>query len=172
MHACREEVDMSENDTDVDFTVTAWREEGMWRVEPLPPRIGESFDTLVNACRAQPGEGGTLGMVSVAEEFFVLVRVIGEDVRILVSDVYVAEEWPVGLAALERLGTPIPDDDDDSDDPQPGGDLRIVEDFGMGVEEIELLLDDPDLYPDEQLAGIAARLGFGDPFDAIVESLD
>jgi 23S rRNA pseudouridine2605 synthase len=51
------------------------------------------------------------------------VRVLGEDVRVLVSDVYAAEEWPIGLAALERLGTPMPDDDD-SDDPEPGGDLR------------------------------------------------
>jgi len=157
-------------DSDVDFALAAWREEGLWRVEPLPPRIAESLDTVVNALRAQPGEGGVLGMVSVDEEFFVLVRVLGEEVRILVSDVYVAEEWPIGLAALERLGTPMPDDDD-SDDPQPGGDLRIVEDFGLGIDELELVLDDPEAYPDEQLATIATRLGFGEQFDVILETL-
>ena len=162
---------MSDSDVDVDFAFAAWREEGLWRLEQLPARIGGQLDTLVSACRAQPGEGGVLGMVSVEEEFFVLVRVLGEDVRVLVSDVYAAEEWPIGLAALERLGTPMPDDDD-SDDPEPGGDLRIVEDLGLGVEELELLLDDPELYPDEQLAGIANRLGFGDQFDTLLESID
>jgi putative tRNA adenosine deaminase-associated protein len=167
--ACAREVDVPESD--VDFALAAWREEGLWRVEPLPPRIADSLDTVVNALRAQPGEGGVLGMVSVDEEFFVLLRVLGEDVRVLVSDVYAAEEWPLGLAALERLGTPMPDDDD-SDDPEPGGDLRIVEDLGLGVEELELLLDDPELYPDEQLAGIASRLGFGDQFDTLLESID
>ena len=161
---------MSDSDVDVDFAFAAWREEGIWRLEQLPARIGGQLDSLVSACRAQPGEGGVLGMVSVEEEFFVLVRVLGEDVRVLVSDVYAAEEWPIGLAALERLGTPMPDDD--SDDPEPGGDLRIVEDFGLGVEELELLLDDPELYPDEQLAGIANRLGFGDQFDTLLESID
>ena len=157
-------------ESDVDLALAAWREEGLWRVEPLPPRIADSLDTVVNALRAQPGEGGVLGLVSVDEEFFVLLRVLGEEVRVLVSDVYVAEEWPIGLAALERLGSPIPDDDD-SDDPQPGGDLRIVEDLGMGIDELELVLDDPELYPDEQLATIATRLGFGEQFDVILETL-
>ena len=79
---------MSDSDVDVDFAFAAWREEGIWRLEQLPARIGGQLDSLVSACRAQPGEGGVLGMVSVEEEFFVLVRVLGEDVRVLVSDVY------------------------------------------------------------------------------------
>lgn len=153
----------------IDFAVAAWREDGLWRVEALPERIAESFDTFVGALRAQPGEGGVLGMVSVAEDFFVLARVLGDDVRLLVSDVYAAEAFPLGLAVLERLGPALPPDDDDSDEPLPGGDLRIVEDFGMPVDELELLLDDLDLYPDEQLGSIAARIGFGEQFDAVLD---
>jgi putative tRNA adenosine deaminase-associated protein len=61
--------------------------------------------------------------------------------------------------------------DDESDEPLPAGDLRIVDDFGVGPVEIELLLDDEDLWPDEQLATIASRLGFGEQFDAILEHL-
>ena len=158
------------DDAAVDFAVAAWREEGLWQVELLPPRTGETLEGLVNALRAQPGEGGVLGLVSVAEEFFLLVRVLGEEVRLLVSDIYAAEEWPIGLDALERLGVPSPEDDE-SDDPQPAGDLRIVEDFGVGPVDVELLLDDEELWPDEQLATIAARLGFGDHFDASLEQL-
>jgi putative tRNA adenosine deaminase-associated protein len=111
-----------------------------------------------------------LALVSVAEEFFLVVRVLGDEVRLLLSDVYAAEEWPLGLDALERLGIPSPEDDD-SDDPQPAGDLRILEDFGVGPVDLELLLDDEELWPDEQLATIATRLGFGEHFDASLEQL-
>lgn len=158
------------DDAAVDFAVAAWREDGMWQVELLPPRTGETLESLVNALRAQPGEGGVLGLVSVAEEFFLLVRVLGDEVRILLSDVYAAEEWPLGLDALDRLGIPSPEDDE-SEEPQPAGDLRIVEDFGVGPVEIELLLDDEEMWPDEQLATIAARVGFGEQFDAALEQL-
>ena len=158
------------DDAAVDFAVAAWREDGLWQVELLPPRTGENLEGLVNALRAQPGEGGVLGLVSVAEEFFLLVRVLGEEVRLLLSDVYAAEEWPLGLDALERLGIPSPEDDE-SDDPQPAGDLRIVDDFGVGPVDLELLLDDEEMWPDEQLATIAARIGFGEHFDASLEQL-
>lgn len=156
----------------VDFAVAAWREEGLWRVEPLPENFAESLETLVNALRAQPGEGGVLGFVSIAEDFFVIARVIGDDVRLLVSDVYAAEAYPLGLEVLDRLGPALPPDDDDSDEPLPGGDLRVVEDFGMPLDELELLLDDPELYPDEQLATIATRIGFGEQFDSVLEDAD
>lgn len=158
------------DDEAVDFAVAAWREDGVWQVVLLPPRAAESLDSLVRALRAQPGEGGVLGLVSVAEDFFVLVRVVGENVRLLVSDVYAAEEHPLGLDALDLIGVPV-SEDDEGDDLAPGGDLRIVEDFGVSVEEVELILDDGDLWPDEMLAGIAARAGFGEHFDALLESL-
>ncbi len=158
------------DDGDVDFALAAWREDGVWQLESLPPRTGETLETFVQALRAQPGEGGTIGMVSVAEEFFVLVRVLGEDVRLLLSDLYAAEDWPIGLQALDRLGVPPPDEDE-SDDVQPAGDLRIVDDLGVGQDELELLLDDPDMWPDEQLASIASRIGFGELFDAALEQL-
>jgi putative tRNA adenosine deaminase-associated protein len=156
----------------IDFALAVWREEGLWRVEPLPEKISEQLDTLVGALRAQPGEGGVLGLVSIAEDFFVLARVVGDDVRLLVSDVYAAEAYPLGLEVLDRLGPALPPDDDDSDEPLPGGDLRIVEDFGMPLDELELLLDDLDLYPDEQLGTIAARIGFGEQFDSVLEDID
>ena len=158
------------DDAAVDFAVAAWREDGLWQVVLLPPGTGETLEGLVNALRAQPGEGGVLGLVSVAEEFFLLVRVLGEEVRLLLSDVYAAEEWPLGLDALDRLGVPSPEDDE-SEEPQPAGDLRVVDDFGVGPVEIELLLDDDEMWPDEQLATIATRIGFGEQFDAALEQL-
>ncbi len=161
------------DDDAVDFAVAAWREDGLWQVVTLPPRTGDSLETLVNALRAQPGEGGVLGLVSVAEEFFLIARVLGDEVRLLLSDLYAAEDWPIGLDALDRLGVPSPEDDEDDegDDATPAGDLRLLEDFGVGPDEIELLLDDPEKWPDEVLATLAARIGFGDHFDALLEQL-
>jgi putative tRNA adenosine deaminase-associated protein len=160
------------DDAAVDFAVAAWRENNLWQVVALPPRTGETLETLVNALRAQPGETGVLGLVSVAEEFFLLARVRGADVRLLISDVFAAEDWPLGGDALEQLGIPEDfADDADEDDTVPAGDLRIVDDLGLGPEELELLLDDPEMWPDEQLASIAARLGFGEQFDAVLEGL-
>ena len=158
------------DDAAVDFAVAAWREEGLWQVVLLPPGTGETLEGLVNALRAQPGEGGVLGLVSVAEEFFLLVRVLGEEVRLLLSDVFAAEEWPLGLDALDRLGIPSPEDDE-SEDPQPAGDLRVVDDFGVSPVDLEFLLDDDEMWPDEQLATIATRIGFGEQFDAALEQL-
>ena len=158
------------DDAAVDFAVAAWREDGLWQVVLLPPSTGETLEGLVNALRAQPGEGGVLGLVSVAEEFFLLVRVLGEEVRLLLSDIYAAEEWPLGLDALDRLGIPSPEDDE-SEDPQPAGDLRVVDDFGVSPVDLEFLLDDDEMWPDEQLATIATRIGFGEQFDAALEQL-
>ena len=158
------------DDDAVDFAVAAWREDGLWQVVTLPPRTGDTLESLVNALRSQPGEGGVLGLVSIAEEFFLLARVLGDEVRLLLSDLYAAEDWPIGLDALDRLGIPSPEDDE-GDDATPAGDLRLLEDFGVGPDEIELLLDDPELGPDEELANLAARIGFGDHFDALLEQL-
>lgn len=156
------------DDSAVDFAVAAWREDNLWQLVTLPPRATGSLDALVDALRAQPGENGVLGFVSVAEEFFIIVRVRGEEVRVLLSDVFAAEDWPLGVDALDRLGIP---EDVEGEDAEPAGDLRIVDDLGVGPEEIELLLDDPEMWPDEVLARLAARIGFGEQFDAALEQL-
>ncbi len=62
-------------------------------------------------------------------------------------------------------------EDDETDDVAPVGDLRLVEDFGLSRDEMELILDDPEAWPDELLAAIAHRLGFGEQFDLVLEQL-
>ena len=155
---------------DVDYAISAWREDGRWRVEALPPRTQDHLDSLIAALRAHPGEAGTLGLVCVAEEFFLLIRLRGEEVRILVSDLFAAEDYDLGVEALDRLAVPAPDDEDD-DEILPAGDLRIVEDLGLRMDELEFILDDQDAWPDEVRVTIAKRVGFGDEFASVVEKL-
>jgi putative tRNA adenosine deaminase-associated protein len=149
-------------DGGTDFAVVVYRGEDGWEASALPPRVGEDLDDLIAAIRRQAGGGGAIGLVSVEDDFFVAVRVDGENVRLLLSDVTAAGESPIAGEVLEALDLPMPSADDDR--VQPAGDLAIFADLGMTAMELGALCDDLDLYPDQMLASIASRLGFGEPF--------
>ncbi|MEZ5116118.1 MAG: tRNA adenosine deaminase-associated protein [Candidatus Nanopelagicales bacterium] len=148
------------NDEALDFALAAWREEGRWSVSSMPPRVAEGLDTLVKALRQLPGEGGSLGFVSVADEFLLVIRVAGESVRLVLSDLNAAYDWPLAEQAADLLGIELPDDEDELDEPEPAGDVTLLADLGMDAAELDVLCSDPELFPDEQLASIASRLGF------------
>lgn len=158
-------------DNAVDFALAAWREEGVWQVEALTPRASDSLESIVTALRHQPGDGGSLALVSVDEEFFVIVRVLGADVRVLLSDDLASLEYPLAAEALDLLALDLPEEDEDDEVGEPAGDLAIVSDLGMRADELELLCGDLDLYPDEALATVASRIGFGDQYSAATASL-
>ncbi len=149
----------------VDFAVVAYREEGVWQVEQIAEDTVQDVDQLSRELRRWPGDGGALGLVSFDEDFFLLVRVLGSRIQVLLSDVTAANDWPVARSALEHLELPIPADDDEQ---APAGDLGIVADLGMGAMDMGALLDDFELYPDEMLGDIAAKIGFGRQFDEAV----
>ena len=153
----------------IDFAIAAYHDEGEWTVTQLPPRAATELDVLTHALAQLPSDVGTLGMVSVDEEFFVLARVSGAHVRLLLSDVGAATESPLALAVVERLELPPPDDDDDQI--QPAGDLGILADLGLSAMDLGALCDDLELYPDELLGDIASRLGFGGAFDEVVDAV-
>lgn len=149
-----------------DFAIAAWHEEGRWQVAALPLTIANDLNSLVNVLQAQPTNGGAMGLLSVSEDFFVLVRVLGHDVRFVLSDVTAATEWAIAAQVLENLGMPMPDEEDDQ---QPAGDLSIFADLGLEPMELGAICDDLELYPDEQLEAIAHRLGFGDEFSKAID---
>lgn len=142
----------------VDFALVAYREEGVWQVEPLPEDTLDDIETLAHELRRWPGDGGSLGLISIDEDFFILVRVLGANTRVLLSDITAATDWPLARSAVEFLDLPLPDDEDEQ---VPAGDLGIVADFGLGAMDMGALLDDYELYPDEMLGDIAGKLGFG-----------
>ena len=146
----------------VDFALVAYREEGVWQLQELTPETVGDLDGFAHELRRYPGDGGSLGLVSVDEDFFLLVRVLGARTKLLLSDITAATDWPIAKQAVEQLELPLPDDDDE---PAPAGDLSIVADLGMGAMDMGALLDDVELYPDEMLADIAGRLGFGSLYD-------
>jgi putative tRNA adenosine deaminase-associated protein len=149
----------------VDFALVAYREEGVWQLERVDRDVAGDLDAFAAELRRYPGDGGSLGLVSVDEDFFFLVRVLGPQVRLLLSDVTAATDWPIARSVVQHLNLPLPDDEEDQ---EPAGDLGIVADLGLGAMDMGALLDDFDLYPDEMLSDIAARLGFGQPYDELV----
>ncbi|HEY7044788.1 MAG TPA: tRNA adenosine deaminase-associated protein [Nocardioidaceae bacterium] len=158
----------AESTAAIDFAVAAYREDGDWTVSTLPPRAATELDVLVHALAQLPSDVGTIGMVSVDEDFFVIARVAAGDVRLLLSDVGAATESPLAMAVVDRLDLPMPDDDDDQI--QPAGDLGILADLGLAAMELGAMCDDLDLYPDELLGDIASRLGFGRQFDEMLDT--
>ncbi|MDH2413099.1 tRNA adenosine deaminase-associated protein [Nocardioides sp. CER19] len=149
----------------VDFALAVYREEGVWQVQELAHDLLNDVDTLAHALRRFPGDGGAVGLIGIDEDFFVVVRVVGANVRVLLSDVTAADEWELAASVVDFLGLPMPEEEDE---PEPAGDLGLLSDAGVSAMDMGVLLDDVDLYPDEMLSEVARKLGFGKAFDDAV----
>ncbi|MET0448176.1 MAG: tRNA adenosine deaminase-associated protein [Aeromicrobium sp.] len=149
---------------DVDFAVAAYRDDGMWRVVELNPQLGENVDDLSEALTRFPSDVGVLGLVSMNDDFFVILRRSGTQVRAMLSDVTAVDEWQLAGGVADMIDLPEPQDDD----AQAVGDMEILSDLGMTSFDLGLLCDDDDLYPDDILLDVAERLGFGVELEAIL----
>jgi putative tRNA adenosine deaminase-associated protein len=148
---------------DVDFAVAAYRDEGAWQVARLNPRVGQDVGDLSDALGRFPSDVGVLGIVSMSDDFFVILRRSGTQVRAMLSDVTAVEDWPLALGVADLVDLPEADDD-----AQAGGDLEILSDLGMSATDLGILCDDDDLYPEDVLMDVAERLGFGPELEAII----
>ena len=157
------------SDTEDSLAVVVYREDGMWQSGVLPEKVTDDLDGLVAVLRQQPAENGAIGLVNVADEFFVAVRVRGEEVRLLLSDVTAAVAWDLARQVVGRLGVATPGEDE-LEDVWPAGDLSIFTDLGLDEMEMGAVLADLDAYADEMLLSIAGRLGFSEVYDRAVEA--
>jgi putative tRNA adenosine deaminase-associated protein len=150
---------------DIDYVVAAWREEGRWIAVPLPPHAADSLDTLVHALRQQPGESGAVGLIAIDDDTAVVVRVHGDDLRVVMSDPTAAEDFDLAAEIADLVGSGGDEFDDEDEEPAIAGDSQLLTDFGVSGTELEMLLDDMDLAPDDMLQAIADRLGFAADFE-------
>jgi len=149
---------------DLDFAVVAYDEEGEWHLQRFPQDALTGVDAIARELRRYPGDHGAIALISVDEDFIVLVRVRGTQVDVLLSDATAATDWELARSVMTHLGLPVEDDDEQA----PAGDLGLLADLGMPAMDMGVLLDDYDLYPDELLSTIARRAGFGAGFDDLV----
>lgn len=149
---------------EIDFAVAAYRVGGEWRVEEITDNFLTDAEALADGLRRIPGDRGAIGLVGVAEDFFLLLRVTPKKLRLVLSDATAVHHWDLARSAADLIG-PLSMDDDD---PWPAGDLELFADLGLTGEELEDLIDDEDAYPDELVSEIADALGFGELFDEAV----
>ncbi len=140
---------------DIEQSIVFWREEGAWQVSSIPAANAVSMDSLITALSRFPGEGGVFAAVTIGDDFFLLLRESAKGRWILLSDGAASWDWSLAEEAVDMLGL----GDDDVEEFEPAGDTRLLEEFGISGEDIELLCANEELYPDEQLSQIAERLG-------------
>lgn len=143
---------------EVDFAVAAYREEGRWTVVSLPPHAVVTAEGFVASLRQLPGEGGVFGIVSIADEFFILAHTVRDGVRMMISDAAALLDWSLAQEAAELIG--LEWDEDDIEDFEAAGDVSLCVDFGLDGAELIMICQDEELYPDDQVRAIAKRLGF------------
>ncbi len=151
------------------FAVAALRDGAQWRVEPLPAAVLGDLSGLLSALRSQPPEGGPFVVACVEDEFFVIARLEGRRIALLLSDLTAAVEFPLAEQAMAKLGEDPPADDE-LDEVWPVGDLELFTDLDVSEDEMEDILDDLDALPDEMLASIADLLGITEQFTRATES--
>ena len=127
---------------DVDLAVAAYRQGGRWVVQEMTLEHCEDVEVLADALRRLGGDAGAIGLVSVDEDFFVIVRVEGERTRVLLSDASAAEDWDLAETVIDLLDEIDPDDLDERDEDEPAGDLGLLSDLGVSEDALEELLDE------------------------------
>ena len=150
----------------IDLAVVAYRDEGTWNLAELPLHALDDVDAIGHELRRYPGDNGALALISIDEDFVILVRAQGTLVRVLLSDATAAPEWSLARSAVDHLGVHVEVDEEEQ---APAGSLDILADLGLSADDMAELLDDLDLDPEDVLAEIADVLGFGDEFDELLD---
>lgn len=156
----------ADDEDQVDFAIAAHRRDGRWTVAELKPSLGHDLEQLGEALARFSSEVGVLGLVSVNEDFFVLVRREGTGMRMVLSDVTAVEESDLASDVADLLDLP---DVDADDDPQAGGDLGMLADLGLSAADLADLCDDDDSTPEDLLLDLAEQIGFGDELESVLQ---
>lgn len=154
-------------DEDIDLVIAAYTEEGHRTAVGLAKDLANDLEELIRQLRRLPGDAGAAGFVSLGQEMFVITRVRGEHVQVLLSDGSMAGEWPIARDVVDLLGLPELPGEDDVD---PIGDLTILEDSGISEFDMVQYCEDDDADTDELVLRIAAGLGLGDAFREILSA--
>ena len=153
--------------SETDFAIIVFREDDRWDADVLPVAVTGDLAGFIRALRQQPSIVGTIGLAGIDDYFFVAVRVIGNQVAVLLSDIGAALDYPLAEQVLDYLEIPVPAEED-IDQVLPAGDLSIFADLGLDemdlaaiCSRLDLDADDPPDSVEDAMESIAARLGFG-----------
>lgn len=156
-------------DTPDGFGVAVVREDGQWRCTAMGAQALTSLSAAETELRELRSSGAVFGLLDVDDEFFVIVRPAPSGTRLLLSDATAALDYDIAAEALESLDAEIDVDDLEDAEPFEEGDLGLLSDLGLSEAVLGLILDETDLYADEQLGRIAREMGFADQLAAVVD---
>lgn len=154
------------------FGVAVVREDGQWRCTPMRPGSLSSLTDAETELRELRSAGAVFGLLDVDDEFFVIVRPAPAGTRLLLSDATAALDYDIAAEVLEKLDADLDPAVLDDADPFEEGDLGLLADIGLPEAVLNVIISDIDLYADEQLGMIAARMGFADELSAVLDRLD
>lgn len=159
-------------DTPDGFGVAVVREDGKWRCSPMSPKVLTSLSAAETELREMRSAGAVFGLLDVDDEFFLIVRPAPSGTRLLLSDATAALDYDIAAEALETLDADISAEDLEDSEPFEEGDLGLLADIGLPQAVLGVILDETDLYPDEQLGRIAREMGFAEELSAVLDRLD
>jgi putative tRNA adenosine deaminase-associated protein len=164
-----DEVDLEDAaDDEIDFVLAAYREDGQPYVQSLGKDLANDLEELIVQLRRLPGDAGALGFVSLVEEVFVVTRVRGQHVQVLLSDAAAASDWPIARDVVDYLGEePLEEDEEEG---EPIGDLGIVSDLGLSDFDMGAIIDNLDLSSVDMLIEIADKIKLNPQFRKAAEA--
>ena len=135
---------------------------------------GDELPVLERALGEPGADGWPPPFVVVVDSrlyFVVLRHGPGGMIRALISDATM-QEWLLAAEVVERYGIAVDAEGafDDDETGWPGGDLDVFADDGLPADQLRPIVTADDLWADEMVAAIAARLGFADELAAAVRS--
>ncbi len=154
------------------FGVAVVREDGKWRCSLMSPTVLTSLSAAETELRELRSAGAVFGLLDIDDEFFLIVRPAPSGTRLLLSDATAALDYDIAAEALETLDADISAEDLEDADPFEEGDVGLLADIGLPEPVLSVILDETDLYADEQLGRIAREMGFADELAAVLDRLD
>ena len=158
-------------DTTDGFGVAVVREDGKWRCSPLRRAALTSLSAAETELRELRSAGAVFGLLDIDDEFFVIVRPAPAGTRLFLSDATAALDYDIAAEVLEELDADIDEEELEDCDPFEEGDLGVLADIGLPDAVLGVILDESDLYADEQLGRIAREMGFADELSAVLKRL-
>jgi putative tRNA adenosine deaminase-associated protein len=158
-------------DTPDGFGVAVVREEGKWRCSAMGSKALASLSDAETELRELRSAGAVFGLLDVDDEFFVIVRPAPSGTRLLLSDATAALDYDIAAEVLDNLDADIDPEDLEDAEPFEEGDLGLLSDVGLPEAVLSVILDETDLYADEQLGRIAREMGFADELSSVLDRL-
>ncbi|ERS42322.1 tRNA adenosine deaminase-associated protein [Corynebacterium pseudodiphtheriticum] len=157
---------MNQQDFGPSFSVVVTTVDGAWTVRSYADDF-DDIDTSITQVRNLRSESAAFAMLCVDDDYFVLVRPTPGGVRLLLSDATMAVDDDFAASVLDRMDIDVPDiavEELDEIEGWADGDFAILADLGVSEQMLEVMTDNLDESPSDQLVRIAEELGFDEEF--------